>query len=229
VAPKPRSSLSQQVYERLVDQIIRGHVRYGDVLNIKAIAMQFGVSTMPIRDAIKRLEAERIVEVRPRSNCYVRMPTTQSVLQAMDSRQMLEMFSIQRIYPKVTLGDLEGLRCILDTMGALVAQPRGAETVVPEYIELDHRFHAEICHLAGNEYVDRFYRETNLHLSMSFRYGPGMCHGMRATYEEHQAIYHHLAANSELAVSALRDHLEESRRNILRERGLCVTPEEPLG
>ncbi len=59
-------SLSRMVYDHLVDQIIRGRISYGDTLNIKAIAREFGVSPMPIRDAIKRLEAENIVAVRPR-------------------------------------------------------------------------------------------------------------------------------------------------------------------
>lgn len=210
-------SLSQRAYNRLVDQIIRGRIRYGDKLSIKAIARQFGVSPMPVRDAIKRLEAENIVAVRPRSNCTVRMPTEETILQAVESRQMLELFAVQKVYRTVCEPDLRRLKRIIDLMAEVVATTRQHNGIIPGYIELDHQFHAEICRLAGNEYVERFYRETSLHLSMSFRYGLSMCHGMRATFEEHKAIYRHLASNSQRAVTALRGHLEQSRKNILRE------------
>lgn len=211
-------SLSAMVYDHLVDQIIRGRISYGDTLNIKAIAREFGVSPMPIRDAIKRLEAEGIVAIRPRSNCYVRRPTEQTMLQAVESRQMLEMFAIQKAWRTVSAADLAPLGRVLQQMSTLVARARQREAASdPQYIELDHQFHTEICRLAGNEYVERFYRETSLHLSMSYRYGLSMCHGMRATFDEHKAIYRHLAANSELAVGALREHLDKARQNIMRE------------
>jgi DNA-binding GntR family transcriptional regulator len=210
-------SLSRLVYDHLVDQIIRGRISYGDTLNIKALAREFGVSPMPIRDAIKRLEAENIVAVRPRSNCFVRRPTEETMLQAVESRQMLELFAIHKAYRSVTPADLAPLARILEQMEALVDKPRQRPSTNQQYIELDHQFHTEICRLAGNEYLQRFYRETSLHLSMSYRYGLSMCHGMRETFEEHRAILEHLSARSPLAVSVLRAHLEQSRRNIMRE------------
>lgn len=219
-----RPSLSGMVYGRLVDQIIRGRISYGDTLNIKAIAREFGVSPMPIRDAIKRLEAENIVAVRPRSNCYVRRPTEQTMLQAVESRQMLEMFAIEKAWRTVSPEDLVPLARVLDQMAALVTKAGQRQAPDPQYIELDHQFHTEICRLAGNEYVDRFYRETSLHLSMSYRYGFSMCHGMRATFEEHKAIYRHLCVHSELAVAALREHLDKARQNIMREYELARRP-----
>jgi DNA-binding GntR family transcriptional regulator len=217
VGQTPRPSLSRMVYDHLVDQIIRGRVRYGDTLNIKAIARDFGVSPMPIRDAIKRLEAENIVAVRPRSNCYVRRPTEQTMLQAVESREMLEMFAVEKAWRAVTAEELAPLARIVEEMAALAARRRQGVAVDRQYIELDHQFHTEICRLAGNEYLQRFYRETSLHLSMSYRYGLSMCHGMRATLEEHKAIFEKLRANSPLAVSLLRAHLEQSRQNIMRE------------
>ena len=49
-------SLSDVVYEHLSKQIIEGSIRYGEKLNIKAISEQLNVSTMPVRDALKKLE-----------------------------------------------------------------------------------------------------------------------------------------------------------------------------
>jgi DNA-binding GntR family transcriptional regulator len=226
VTDSSQPSLSRMAYDHLVDQIIRGRISYGDTLNIKAIARELGVSPMPIRDAIKRLEAENIVAIRPRSNCYVRRPSEETVLQAVESRQMLEMFAVQKVYRTVSGADLEPLARILGQMSVLVARTGQRGAVDRQYIERDHQFHTEICRLAGNEYLQRFYRETSLHLSMSYRYGLSMCHGMRATFDEHKAIYDHLAEHSDLAIDALREHLEKARQNILREYRLEAEPPE---
>ena len=230
--PSQRSrqgTLSESVYNRLVDRIVRGQIKYGDGLNIKVLAREFGVSPMPIRDAIKRLETENLVVVRPRSNCYVRMPTEEEVLQAVESRQMLEMFAVEKAYRTVTPGDLARLKTVVQRMTKLVARAGNPAGPVVEYIELDHHFHAEICRLAGNDYLQRFYQQTSLHLSMSYRYGDSMCHGMRATFAEHGEIYRHLAANSRRAVKALRDHLARARRNIMEEHKLNLAARGSVG
>jgi DNA-binding GntR family transcriptional regulator len=224
---RPQGTLSESAYNRLVDRIIRGRMTYGDSLNIRALAKEFGVSSIPIRDAIKRLETENLVVVRPRSICYVRVPTQAEVLQAVESRQMLEMFALEKAYRTVTSADLAKLRTVVERMAKLVEHTGDASGPVRAYIELDHQFHAEVCRLAGNEYLQRFYQQTSLHLSMSYRYGESMCHGMRATFAEHQAIYRHLAANSERAVEALRGHLEKAHRNILEEHHLQTAAGAP--
>jgi len=56
-----------------------------------------------------------------------------------------------------------------------------------------------------------------MHLSMSFSYGIGVCHGVGTTFLEHEAILRHLASHSEKAVSVLERHLLQSRENILKE------------
>jgi DNA-binding GntR family transcriptional regulator len=220
-------SLSQQVYDHLVEQIIHGQIKYGDTLNIKAMARQFGVSAMPIRDAIKRLETENIVAVRPRSNCYIRRPTAQTMLQAVESREMLELFAVGKACSRATRENLAGLRRIVERMTALVEQEADNDTPMTEYVELDHQFHAEICRLAGNEYLERFYRETSLHLSMRSRPGDGISHGMRTTCAEHREILQYLETNSPEVVAALQKHLAQSRQNVLRDYDLEIEQSAP--
>lgn len=212
-------SLSDQIYDYLSEQIIHGHIRYGDRLNIRSIAARLNVSPMPIRDALKRLEMEKLVIIRPRSTCYVRVPTKKMTIDAVETRRMLEVFAVSQAYASVEPADLAELRTILAEMHRLVHLPAGKRTraVIEAYIELDHQFHTALCALAKNEYVNRFYRETNAHLNMSFRYGMGLCHGLEATYHDHELIFRHLEARSDEAVTVLEAHLRQSRQNILNE------------
>ena len=213
------ASLSDQVYDYLSARIVSGAIKYGDRLNIKTIAAQLDVSPMPIRDALKRLEVERVVVIRPRSTCYVRVPTQAMTLEAIASRRMLEVFAVREVCEQVTAGQLAMLKRILDDMRRLVRQTVGnrTRTAIDQYIELDRRFHTELCNLAENDYVRRFYRETDMHLNMSFRYGVGVCHGIDETFGDHELIFRHLAENSPRAVDILEAHLRRSEQNILRE------------
>ena len=73
------TSLVDQVYEYLLDQIVSNKLSYGDNLNIKEISEKLGISTMPVREAIKRLEYDRVVEVKPRSSCQIRTPDKEEI------------------------------------------------------------------------------------------------------------------------------------------------------
>jgi len=224
---KDGRSLSDQVYDYLADQIIRGKMGYGDKLNIKRIAAQLEMSSMPIRDAIKRLEQENIVVVKPRSNCYVRMPTKKATLDAIESRRMVETFAVTSIYPHVSQLELSQLRRVLESMRP-IASASAAEKDrkrLEEYIELDRQFHTELCSLARNDYIDRFYREISMHLSMSFSYGIGVCHGLESTFAEHEAIVSHLLDHSPMAVTVLKEHLLRSRENIVSESMFQTLPQ----
>ena len=220
-------SLSDQVYEYLADGIIRGEIAYGETLNIKRIAEQLQVSSMPIRDAIKRLEQENVVVIKPRSNCRVRIPTKRDTLEAIDARRMIELAAVGSIYTALVPAQLIPLETILNAMGDLVDEmgPPGEPEHLATYIELDRRFHTELCSLARNEYLDRFYRQIGIHLSMSFRYGVGTCHGVAATLGEHEEIVAHLHANSPEVLAILDKHLERSRDNIVDEWAFRRLPE----
>lgn len=213
------NSLSDQVYDYLADRIIRGEIKYGERLNTKTIAAEMGVSLMPIRDALKRLEMEKVVVIEPRTACYVRVPTKKITLEAIEARRMIEVFAINSVYRTVSPGELKQLSGIVDKMQQLITRTSGKRThsTVETYIELDRRFHTELCSLAQNDYVNRFYREISIHLNMSFRYGVGVCHGIEATFRDHERILSGLQNNSHDAVSALESHLVQSGRNIQSE------------
>ena len=80
-----RVSLSAKVYERLRQQIIVGELRARQPLDLGEIAAAFGVSRMPVRDAINRLATEGLVEVRPRSGTRV---SARGIDEASERRQV---------------------------------------------------------------------------------------------------------------------------------------------
>jgi DNA-binding GntR family transcriptional regulator len=215
------------VYAYLTNKIITGELKFGDRLNIKEIASRLQVSSMPIRDAIKRLEQDRVVVVNPRSTCMIRTPSKQDVLDAIDARRMIEHFAVELVYRHVRLSDLSGLDAILERMEPIAAEDSNGSSTshLQQYIDLDREFHSELCSLSRNDYVRQFYTIVNIHLSMSFSYGCGACHGASATYKEHRMLVEYLKAHSSEALDVIDTHLMKSRENIMREPTFQTLPD----
>ncbi len=169
-----------------------------------------------------RLQIEGIVTISPRSHCSVRIPTKQQLLDAADTRIMLEVTAVSSVVKTISPERLVVLGEILEKMSLIVA---ATEPRLADYIDLDRRFHTELCRLAENEYIDKFYRHINMHLSMSSRYGGGSCHGIDATFEEHRTIVELLRVNSSSAVEVLERHLRKSKSNIQKEPTYLSLPD----
>jgi DNA-binding GntR family transcriptional regulator len=247
---EPRGSLSERVYQHLVDGIVRGEIKYGDSLNIKEIAARLAVSPMPIRDAVKKLETEGIVVVKPRSSCLVRTPTRRDVVQSVEARRMIELYVVSSIYRTVTARDLEPIERLLDEMRADIgilsseavtgtadeagaadetdaADKTGAAGAARDrYIARDREFHTVLCGLMNNAFVDKFYREISLHLNMRFRHDVGRRDALQQTFRDHEAIVGDLRRNSRDVIATMEAHLDRSRENITNGELFRTLPEE---
>jgi DNA-binding GntR family transcriptional regulator len=211
-------SLSEQVYQVLCTRIIEGGISYGENLNIKQIASKLSVSPMPVREAIKRLEHEGIVRIKPRSTCLVKEPTKISILNAIELREVLESYCVEKSYASATAQSLQRIAAIVDRMKPVVAAAKPTEQSLRKYITLDRQFHTEICRLAGNEFINKSYREVNLHLNMQFIYDIAVPPDIERTYEDHMKLFEALSRRSERAVSLMKEHLRQSRKNVLEGR-----------
>jgi DNA-binding GntR family transcriptional regulator len=217
-----RGSLSEYIYQRLADQIIKGTIRYGEKLNIKQLAAAMNVSTMPVRDALKQLAAEQLVIIKPRSACVVRTPRKAEVLESLEARRMIELHVARSIYSVVKAEELYILKEIVENMAKTL--PTGEET--PEilrmeklqYIELDREFHTAFCNLANNTFITKFYREVNMNLSMSFRYEVGLEYSTFNTLDVHRSIVNYLEMHSADVVGLLESHLALSYHHIINGR-----------
>ena len=160
------SSLVDRVYEYLLDQIVSGTIKYGDNISIKQIAAELSVSTMPVREAVKRLEFEQVVSIKPRSSCRVRKPSRKMIREVYELREVLELYAVSKSLARVDPEALGRLHRIVDRMRALRgdADAAGREKTA---VTLDHEFHSELCALAGNDFLNAYYRQLSLHVNMT--------------------------------------------------------------
>jgi DNA-binding GntR family transcriptional regulator len=160
------SSLVDRVYEYLLDQIVTGTIKYGDNISIKQIAAELNVSTMPVREAVKRMEFEQVVSIKPRSSCRVRKPSRKMIMEVYELREVLELYAVSKSLARVSPEALGRLHTIVERMRALREDPDAAGRE-KQAISLDHEFHSALCALAGNDFLNAYYRQLSLHVNMT--------------------------------------------------------------
>ncbi|TFG58566.1 MAG: GntR family transcriptional regulator [Spirochaetales bacterium] len=199
------TSLVDQVYEYLLDKIISNKISYGDTLNIKTLSETLGISTMPVREAIKRLEFERVVEVKPRSSCQIRLPDKTEIRSIYELRELLELFAIQKFLKNFDPSRLARLGDITLRMKA-ISDIKNEINGALEAMDLDLQFHSELCTLADNDYVCYYHRLLSLHLNMAAIHAKSYDQLKSKHFQSHFVILKNLEQKSDKALTALEEH-----------------------
>jgi DNA-binding GntR family transcriptional regulator len=203
-------TLVDRVYEHILEQIISGAVRYGDTISLKGLAAELGVSTMPVREAVKRLEFEHVVSIKPRSSCRVRRPSRKMIREVYELREALEEFAVTRAVGRLDTAALARLREIVDAMREASREP---DAVAREKtaVALDRQFHAALGALAGSDMLDAFYRQLSLHVNMTLVHEKTYHTLEQDWWESHAEILRCLESDPERAVATLREHFARVR------------------
>jgi DNA-binding GntR family transcriptional regulator len=115
----PRLSLSSKAYFLIRERILRGQLRPGDVLSARLLAEEFEMSLLPVSQALRQLESDKLVESRPRAGTRVRIPHPEEVRGRCIVREALEAQSARLCCAHATMKErLELLRMAeqLDTL-----------------------------------------------------------------------------------------------------------------
>ncbi len=145
-----RTSLPDFVTERFLDAMRAGVLAPGERIVESTLARKLGVSRGPLREALKGLEAERLVERRANRGMFVAEVSVDRAVQMIVMRAMLEGLAARLVTARMT-----------PTMAtALAAQHRlieeaAAAGMTREWRDHDWRFHEMVCEGAGNEFLLR--------------------------------------------------------------------------
>ena len=127
------TSTPDLIAETLREEILLGSVAAGQALRQEELAERFGVSRLPVRDALLRLEAQGLVHVYPNRGAFVISLSADEVREIYEMRLLLEGDIIERAVPRMTSDD----RRRIDAAHAEATRTAGG----PEWMEGDWRFH----------------------------------------------------------------------------------------
>jgi DNA-binding GntR family transcriptional regulator len=145
----PTSSRRQQVVDLLRDAIVTGSLRAGEQLKQDWLSSDFGVSPGPIREALRQLESEGLVEHYPNKGVFVTNVSTEEFLGVLlPVRTAIETFGVPRAVARMDKAAFDDLEAIV------VEMERQAEAGELQLInELDVRFHKATMEASGSAHA----------------------------------------------------------------------------
>ncbi|HYN92614.1 MAG TPA: GntR family transcriptional regulator [Pilimelia sp.] len=153
-------SLVELAVRRLRGEILSGRIHPGERLVEEQLTRQLGISRAPLREALRLLAEQGLVEHVPRRGARVATLSDQDVQELYAIRDVLERYAVEAALP-VTEADLAGLRLALDGMRhAAHAGDR------PEVAHAHRRFHAALVGLAGNRQLTGLYESVLVKLQL---------------------------------------------------------------
>jgi DNA-binding GntR family transcriptional regulator len=137
-----QGSLAEQAYSMIREKILRGEFPLGAALSRRKLGTQFGMSFLPISEAIQRLEHDGLVESRPRVGTRVRIPTPQDLRDRYIIREALETQSARLFAEKASSDERLELRSMAAHLDAMMERCGNGDAAP------DTLFRAQTYHLS---------------------------------------------------------------------------------
>jgi DNA-binding GntR family transcriptional regulator len=138
---------SNQLAQQLEEMIFSGQLRPGEKLEEATLAAEFGVSRTPVREAIQRLVATGMVEVRRRKGTIVTQLTMPRLIGMIEMMAELDIMAARLAARRATAEEREGLRGILERARTSVGDQQG-------YTRLNREFHWALYSATHNQYLE---------------------------------------------------------------------------
>lgn len=207
-------SVSDVILKHLRDAITDGSLDEGEPIRQDDVAKLFNVSKIPVREALKRLESEGLVEFQRNRGAIVTSVSEPEIAEIFEVRAILESAAIKLSIPHMTEATFERARGFCDAFLR--------ETDVRLWAEINWRFHSCLYEDAKRPFLIRTIRSINDRLERYLRIQLTLSHGLGVADVEHRAI---LAACMEgdaaRAERLVYDHIMAACDSLLKHLPQC--------
>jgi DNA-binding GntR family transcriptional regulator len=204
----PLGAVRERVREQLRARIMTGVLRPGDRLVERDLAEDLGVSRVPVREAIRSLEADGFVVVQSPRRVVVRQLSRLEVEELFDVREALEMLATGLACRRADPLALRRLKRAVTEAARAIAAGNIAQAA-----EANVQFHQEIVTLAGNGLLVKMLHQLEDRLRWLFRQNEDW----DRLLQEHRRLYDAIASGDpELARACAAEHVRVNRVLALR-------------
>jgi DNA-binding GntR family transcriptional regulator len=221
----PRQSLTSAVADKLREQIIRGDIPEGAQLRQDVIAAQFHVSRIPVREALRQLDAEGLITIVPNRGAVVPQLSPNDIEELFAIRALLEPEVLKHSIPHLTMADFSEAETLLNKYMAELRR----EDHISEWGQLNLKFHSVLYSRAQRPNFMSIIRNVNQKGERYTRLQLYLTHGIKRANEEHYQILE-LCRKREIvaACKLLRQHIQhagQSLKQVLEESRPPTTPD----
>ncbi len=214
-------SFAQKAYEAIKEDIVSQRLKPGSFISEAEYAEKIGVSRTPVREALKTLEREGLLNIYPRKGVQIRNFTLEDIVQIHEAAEALESVLIAAVAERsaqgrLDVGALVGLRELLDRMDVCLEEGR-----LQDWVSLDQEFHKHILDLCDNPYIVEYASASRNRLNLTLWFITPKYADKRQSSQDHRAI---LAAiekgDPPAAREASSSHIFRVRKNFMEAMGL---------
>ena len=212
-------NLDQQVYQEIKKLIEGRQLLPGAKIPQEKLAKELGISRTPLISALKFLEHEKLVEVKPRRGFFVRLFTVDEMVSIFEIREVLEGLSARRAAKHLTKKDANALQLIFKDFLEV-----DDITDYQAYAKADKQFHLFIADIGSKEFLNTILQTLNI-ISLAYQNitSEGLISEPNETIKDHMKIVDAICNHDpEMAEHLMRDHLHKTiikLKNIAAEQG----------
>lgn len=201
-------SLRGKVYDRIRDDILNGVYKEHEELKEATIGEKLGVSRTPVREALRQLELEGLVEIIPNKGAKVTGITSKDVEDIYQIRYLLEGLSARWATEHVTEEQLEKMEETL----YLTEFHRKKENYEQVY-QLDSQFHELMYEASGSKLLNRILSDFHMYVTRIRKTSLASGQRSKNSTEQHRAILEAIKAkDADLAEKCAHEHVTNSSR-----------------
>lgn len=199
-----------QIYEKIRQDILDGRYIRGQSLVEQKLAKEFGVSRTPIREVLKQLELDGLVESIPNRGVFVLGITQEDIKHIYAIRQRIEGLAALWAAEKMTSEELKTLENIYNLMEFYTAKED-----VDQIAQLNTDFHEVIFKAAKSKYLKNILSNFQAYIQWARYVSLKVPGRLEAALAEHKTILEAFRnKDGVLAEKAIMEHVDNSRKNL---------------
>ena len=206
------TSLADQVFDKLENDIILGVYQKGEILTELKLVDQLGVSRTPIREALRRLEQERLIADTGKGSLVLGI-TDDDLVDIMNIRERIEGLVAYYCALNITEDGIKELKHLTDLQDFYFTKRD-----IDHLRQVDDEFHDTICRLSKRTVI---YDTLSPLLRKTRRYRRQAMQDAernKKTMKEHRAIYEAImSGDADLACKLATEHIAEAKVHMLGE------------
>ena len=211
-SPLSAPALYVQVAERLRSRIFAHELKPGGWIDEQALALEYGISRTPLREALKVLASEGLVVLKPRRGCYVAEVSEQDLDEVFPVMAVLEGKVAEEATRRLAAVDSARLTAIHQEL-----ERHAAANDADRFFDANQRFHAALQEIAGNRYLSQLIDDARKVIKLTRRDSLRLTGRIQQSLAEHRRLLEAvLAGDVEGAGRAMHAHLLSGRQALAR-------------
>ena len=218
---------TEVAYKFIRERILSGAYLAGMPLLTKTLSKEIGVSRTPVRDALRQLETDGLVVVRPRIGASVRTMDLQEFKNLCGLRQALETYAAGLAAQNRTESELEEIRSALEAMRLILdrmIKTLNEKELLADLAREDVRFHLAIIDVAKNDLIKKeIMRHSLIHRVVSTPPKTRTLQSLserRKVFETHRDIFNAIERkDASSAKEAMEKHLQDNLEGFIQRMG----------